>query len=295
MKRTRSSSGRIPIFVGDIQGCGSELVRLIDRAEDRFGDDFELHVVGDLVNRGPKNMLVLERMWKLADAGRGFFVLGNHELTLMRIHYGLRSLQPNDTFGDVLDSRDADDWIDWLRRAPLAECGELAGEPYAMVHASVHPDWTLDELRKRARSIERLLGSKDKDEAIGLLSTPRDQQEPGSPADCLGRLVSCRSIVGGQWSSALPEAPKQAWHAHWRKRKHDYGIVYGHWAIQGLHVEKGLRGLDTGCVHHGRGTDGFLTAWIPSLEEGKSGPGLFDVPDDRLWQIRAKRRYYFPE
>ena len=54
----------------------------------------------------------------------------------------------------------------------------------------------------------------------------------------------------------------------------------------------GLRGLDSGCVHHGRGRDGQLTAWLP---DGAPRPsGAFDVPDDRFWQVPAKRRYYFP-
>ncbi|MFP8875958.1 MAG: hypothetical protein VCB99_03395, partial [Myxococcota bacterium] len=57
---------------------------------------------------------------------------------------------------------------------------------------------------------------------------------------------------------------------------------------QGLHVAKGLRGLDTGCVHHGRGKQGFLTAWLPdpSLESP------FEVPDAAFWQIPARRSYY---
>jgi bis(5'-nucleosyl)-tetraphosphatase (symmetrical) len=297
VKVTRSPSGRVPIFVGDIQGCGSEFVELLERAKNRFGDEFELHAVGDLINRGPKNLLVLERMRGLVDEGRATFVLGNHELALIRIHFGLRTLQPPDTFGEVLESKEADDWIEWLRRRPVSECGELDGQPWAMVHASVHPEWTLDRLRDRSRAIERLLGSKDEDDAVDLLSVPREELEPESPADQLGRLVSCRSVTEGGWSSAAPAAPEDAWHSHWLERGHDYGVVYGHWAMQGLHVVKGLRGLDTGCVHHGRGRDGFLSAWLPGLRDrkGKSGRGLFDVPDDRLWQIKARRRYYFPD
>jgi bis(5'-nucleosyl)-tetraphosphatase (symmetrical) len=285
----------VPIFVGDVQGCGSEFLELLDRATRRFGDEFELHAVGDLINRGPRNLVVLERMRQLIDAGRGSCVLGNHELSLIRAYYGLRPLQPADSFGELLESSDAEDWIEWLRRRPLVECGELAGDPYAMVHASVHPDWSLEVLRARALEVERLLGSEDTDEVIALLSVSREAFVPDTAPDRLGRLISCRSITEGRWSSAAPANPHEAWHAQWLERGHDYGVVYGHWAVQGLHVVSGLRGLDTGCVHHGRGRDGFLTAWIPGLEEGKSGPGLFDVPDERIWQIRAKRRYYFPE
>ena len=64
--------------------------------------------------------------------------------------------------------------------------------------------------------------------------------------------------------------------------------MYGHWARQGLHVAAGLRGLDTGCVHHGRGRDGWLTAWLP--EAASSDP--FATPDTSFWKIPARRAYY---
>ena len=78
------------------------------------------------------------------------------------------------------------------------------------------------------------------------------------------------------------------WHREWAARRHDYAVVYGHWALQGLHLAPGLRGLDTGCVHHGRGRTGFLTAWLP--DPGSAAP--FSLPDDSFWQIPARRAYY---
>jgi hypothetical protein len=64
--------------------------------------------------------------------------------------------------------------------------------------------------------------------------------------------------------------------------------VYGHWSLQGLHVARGLRGLDTGCVHHGRGRDGFLTAWLPDPAADEP----FGLPDAAFWKIPARRAYY---
>ena len=57
---------------------------------------------------------------------------------------------------------------------------------------------------------------------------------------------------------------------------------------EGLHVAPGLRGLDTGCVHHGRNGDRALTAWLP--DERRSTP--FGVPDESFWRVPAKRIYY---
>ena len=58
--------------------------------------------------------------------------------------------------------------------------------------------------------------------------------------------------------------------------------------MQGLHVAPGLRGLDTGCVHHGRGRAGVLTAWIPDLRRERP----FDLPDENFWSVPARRAYY---
>ena len=86
----------------------------------------------------------------------------------------------------------------------------------------------------------------------------------------------------------MPGTGTWPWHAAWRQAGHDYAVVYGHWAMQGLHVTAQLRGLDTGCVHHGRGRDGKLTAWLPDAAR----PQPFDLPDKCFWQIQARRAYY---
>ena len=80
----------------------------------------------------------------------------------------------------------------------------------------------------------------------------------------------------------------EAWHAAWSERGHAYGVVYGHWALQGLHVAPGLRGLDTGCVHHNPERDGTLTAWLP---DGHADDP-FALPDENFWHVPARRQYY---
>jgi bis(5'-nucleosyl)-tetraphosphatase (symmetrical) len=129
------------IFVGDVQGCADELEELLERAGEAFGEDFELWVVGDLVNRGPYNLRALRSVRELVDAGRARYVLGNHEVALLCTALGLRARDDSDSFGDVLDAPDAAQWIEWLRRRPLIETGRVGGQRVAMVHAAVHPDW----------------------------------------------------------------------------------------------------------------------------------------------------------
>lgn len=282
-------SGNRPIFVGDVQGCADELDEVLDRARAHFGERFELWIVGDVVNRGPGSLRALGRVRELVDAGRGQLVLGNHEVELLRVAAGLSSLSPLDTMREVLEAPDADDWLDWLRRRPLAVCGRIGRQPLAMVHAAVHPDWDLATLERCADAAAQRLGAGSRRDAEAFLA--------GDPArdadlDTLYRVTSCRSVdAAGRWSPRPPgQAPAgmRAWHAEWSARGHAYGVVYGHWSLQGLHVAKRLRGLDTGCVHHGRGRRGFLTAWVPDPEEECP----FSASDGDFWQVPARRAYY---
>src|SRR5215510_13132977 len=93
-----------PIFVGDVQGCGEEFTELLERATSQFGDAFALWVVGDLINRGPDNRGPLARVRELEAAGRATYVLGNHEVSLLRCWLGLRALTSYDSFQDVLEA-----------------------------------------------------------------------------------------------------------------------------------------------------------------------------------------------
>ncbi len=276
------------IFVGDVQGCAEEFEDVISKANAAFGDEFSLWITGDLVNRGPDSRRALELVRGLVEAGRAEYVLGNHEIFAISVGLGLRDLRPGDSLGDMLGAPDAAEWIDWLRRRPLVVSGEIGGQRFVMVHAATDPDWSLDQLVEKAADITQRL-SASRQSACDFLSL---ELEAGTPRDHLGRLTRCRSVTPeGDWSSREPATPERAWHRVWASRSHDYGIVYGHWARQGLHVAQGLRGLDTGCVHHGRGRDGFLTAWLPESGPRREAARPFDAPDDRFWQIPARRRY----
>ncbi len=273
------------MFVGDVQGCADELDELVVRVRAAFGGEFELWLVGDLVNRGPASLRVLRTMRALADSGRARMVLGNHELALLRAAWGQRPLSPDDTIKDVLGAPDRNEWIDWLRRWPVALVDATGGYDFAMVHAAVAPGWELPELARRASAIETRLQSSRRSAANLLAADLRTDAD----ADTLARITRCRSVdAHSHWSARTPADDADAWHRRWAARHHHYGIVYGHWSLQGLHVAPGLRGLDSGCVYHGWGRDGFLTAWLPS----PSDPAPFRTPDESFWRVPARARYW---
>ena len=279
-----------PIFVGDVQGCADELDDLLGRVEKRLGGGFALWYVGDLVNRGPANGASRARARPRRGRPRAL-VLGNHEIHLIRAALGLEQPRALDTYTEVLEHPDARGWIDWLRRRPVAETGALGAARFVMVHAAVHPDWTLDEVAEKARAIERLLGHEDEASPRAFLAGERDREL----GDALRLMTLCRGMTpDGRWSPDYPGSRDErgtarvAWHEVWSERAHAYGVVYGHWAMQGLHVAPRLRGLDTGCVHHGRDHDGYLTAWLPDPD----GAEPFATPDARFLEVLAHRRYY---
>jgi bis(5'-nucleosyl)-tetraphosphatase (symmetrical) len=272
-----------PIFVGDVQGCDDEFAELLARAQAEFGSDFELWSVGDLINRGPNNRGPLARVRELEERGRARYVLGNHELSLLKCWLGLREVSEFDTFQDVLDAPDADEWIEWIRTRPLAVTGQLGRQPFAMVHASAAPGWSLADLEAAAREVEARLRAPIESVRAYLAESPEPRD------DHLGRLTRARSVGGdGFWTAEEPVGKQRAWHEAWLEHDPDYAVVYGHWAMQGLHKAKGVRGLDTGCVHHGRGRDGSLTGWWPDTTRKRP----FDLPDERFWSIPARRAYY---
>jgi len=287
--RFRRRGGNLPgmqrIFVGDVQGCADELEALLARAERRFGDRFELWLVGDLVNRGPASLGVLRTVRALHEAGRARLVLGNHDLALVRAGLGVEPLAPGATSAEVLEQADADDLVDWLRRQPVLVTDRLGDTPFVMVHAAVPPDAGLEALAAAAKRIGARLGGA-REEARALLAA----DPAGDPdRDLMLRLLHCRPVRSdGSWSGDAPERPGDAWYRRLAGCAPGFGVVYGHWSRRGLVVEPGLRGLDTGCVHHGRGGDGVLTAWLPDPEAADP----FAVPDDAFWREPARRRYH---
>src|SRR5690606_3508794 len=148
--------------IGDIQGCAAPLDTLLaaldfDPARDR------LWLVGDLVNRGPDSLAALRRVIALGDAVPT--VLGNHDLHLLAAAAGIRRPSPRDTLRPVLEARDRDALLDWLRRRPLLHHDDAANR--VLVHAGIPPAWTVADAKRAAREVEAALAGPDWQDALG--------------------------------------------------------------------------------------------------------------------------------
>ena len=245
--------------IGDIQGCDAELGALLKSL--KFSPDRDrLWFVGDLVNRGPESLDTLRRIRALGDAA--IVTLGNHDLHLLAVSYGLARTRTDDTLADILAAPDRDALLEWLIQRPL-----LHDDPdlnLCVIHAGLAPQWDMDTARSCAREFERALRENPRGLFEHLYGDEPDIWEESLTgmarlrfiANCFTRLryVDARGRLAlkakgspkkGQIKSLIPwfEAPG----ARWQSRR----VVFGHWSTLGYFSNSSVIALDTGCVWGG--------------------------------------------
>ncbi|MGA0096812.1 MAG: metallophosphoesterase, partial [Burkholderiaceae bacterium] len=73
-------------LIGDVQGCDHALGRLLNELAFSPSRD-QLLLLGDVVNRGPHNVAVLQRLMALGGAAQA--LLGNHDLHWLALAHGV--------------------------------------------------------------------------------------------------------------------------------------------------------------------------------------------------------------
>jgi bis(5'-nucleosyl)-tetraphosphatase (symmetrical) len=239
--------------IGDVQGCFDELQALLARLA--FGKGDRLWFVGDLVNRGPKSLEVLRFVRDLGD--RAITVLGNHDLHLVTQHEGYERPRKDDTFDDVLAAPDRRELVDWLRTRPMMH----ADGDFAMVHAGLLPQWTLDKALKLAREVEAALAAPNYRDFLANMYGGK----PDTWSDTLRGWDRVRVIVnamtrmrfctreGKMDFHAKGAATPPGYHAWFDLRpKESVTLLCGHWSALGLKLTGRLAALDSGCVWGGK-------------------------------------------
>jgi bis(5'-nucleosyl)-tetraphosphatase (symmetrical) len=263
--------------IGDVQGCFDELSLLLhsiafDAQKDR------LIFLGDLVNRGPFSLAVLDFVMKTPCAS---MVLGNHDLHLLATAAGARNPSPKDTFDDILRHERRSEMLDWLRRQPLV----MEEKGYFFVHAGLLPQWPIGQAKTLAKEIEEALqGSDYQDFLKGLYGNVPDQWR-----DTLQGMERLRVIVNGltrlrictqegkmnlSFAGTIDAIPDgyYPWFAVPGRQSQDTPIIFGHWAALGFYQGHHVIGLDSGCV------------WGNALT-------AYDLDTARVYQIQAKQPY----
>ena len=73
------------IIIGDVHGCHSELISLIEDL--KLQDEDKLYFIGDLIDRGPDSVGVVKYVRSLSARYSTILILGNHEEKLLRFNH----------------------------------------------------------------------------------------------------------------------------------------------------------------------------------------------------------------
>ncbi len=244
-------------LMGDVQGCDAALGALLDDIAFSPSRD-HLVVLGDLVNRGPASLAVLQRLHALGNAAT--CLLGNHDLHLLAVAYGVRAAHRSDTLGEILASPQRAMWLEWLRARPLA----CRVEGWLCVHAGVLPQWDGAMTLALGAEVQSLLTS----QALGDFLPQMYGNEPRQWSDALAGADRARLIINAltrlrfctlegrmdfKTKDGAGAAPPghHAWFDVPGRRSEGEAIAFGHWSTLGLVNRPDLLGLDTGCVWGG--------------------------------------------
>ncbi len=257
--------------IGDLQGCYDALCRLLEQIRFDPAQD-KLWFAGDLVNRGPDSLKTLRLVRDLGPAADS--VLGNHDLHLVAVHFGLARAKAKEGLQQVLEAADREDLLQWLRHRPLLlECVE---QKAVLTHAGIPPNWSLAQARRRAHELEAALRSAQPQDFLKEMygNTPalwhKKLEGPSRLRVITNYFTRMRLCTpAGELEFAHKEGLEDipAGYFPWFQLPNpgleDYRVLFGHWAaLEGRTQSTQFIGLDTGCVW-----GGALSAY--RLEDGQ--------------------------
>ncbi|SHN44501.1 Bis(5'nucleosyl)-tetraphosphatase, ApaH [Duganella sacchari] len=254
--------------IGDLQGCHEQALAMLDRIREHAAADGvaepAILFAGDLINRGPDSLATLRHVRKLAMASGGLIdsVLGNHDLHLLAVAYGIRPEHKSDTLAEILHAPDREELIDWIRHRPLA----IRVDHHVLVHAGLLPQWTAAQAMALAGEVETMLRSEQAAEFLAEMYG----NEPAQWSDALHGADRLRCIINAmtrlrfcsadgvmdfkmkESGTADPSSGLMPWFDVPGRRSARETVVFGHWSALGLKLESNLIGLDSGCVWGGQ-------------------------------------------
>ena len=262
--------------IGDIQGCYSAFRRLLKEIE--FDPELDcLWIAGDLVNRGQDSLETLEYLYSIRD--RVHIVLGNHDITLLAIYWGIKKSNP--TIDPILQSPNVDKLIEWIRTLPFVYYDKELG--FMMVHAGIPREFGLeqslyysDKLQSKLQgeNAKKWLTKKLSKGINGLDESNNKNKKNRYALNAFTRLRYC--YIDGRANFEQKGKPTAKTYRDgllpWfeLRRYSDTGakIIFGHWSTLGYLESDTILSLDTGCV------------W-----RGKLSAKRIDIPNGRLVQI----------
>lgn len=252
--------------IGDIQGCYTTLKGLLTQISFSPKHD-HIWIAGDLVNRGSDSLQTLRWAKSLDSSDR--VILGNHEIHLLAVYYGIQPLRKYDTIHDIVAAADAEELISWLRTRKLID-----RTPHGIIiHAGFAPSWDLTTALELSERIEALLQGQYCKDFLSYYfdrTAPMLQAEWSELATALHIITHIRSCkrdgtLNTEFTGTVDKIPKpyRPWYEFAHKSIAENRVFFGHWAAHGFRDTKSFVCLDSGCVW-----GGWLTAY--RLDDGRA-------------------------
>ena len=243
--------------VGDIQGCYTELLQLLEKIRFDQARD-QLWLVGDLVNRGPGSLEVLRLVKSMGSSA--ITVLGNHDLHLLAVANGTGKLHRGDTLDEILAAPDREELLTWLRHQRLLHA---EGE-FVLVHAGLLPGWTVEEAASLAREVEAALQNENYAEFLAHMYgnqpdawseklTGYSRQRVITNAFTRMRICTISGKMEFDFKAEVQSIPQGylPWFDVPGRASREATVIFGHWSALGLMVRNNAIALDTGCLWGG--------------------------------------------
>ena len=243
--------------IGDIHGCYDSFRRLLDKINfDEKSDS--LWLTGDLVGRGSQSLETLRFLEGIKN--NLVSVMGNHDLHLLAIYYQVIELDKHSrNLEKILDAPDSDKLISWLKDRPLLHFDN--NRNILLVHAGIHPEWTINESIAYANELEALLqGEQSKNILENMYGNDPTKWSLNLNSynryrffiNVFTRMRVLRSdnTLDLKYKGTEPssEEPFQPWFKSKNHNWKDTTILFGHWSALGLMKKQQFICLDSGCV-----------------------------------------------
>ena len=242
--------------IGDVQGCFDELMLLLDKINFDSNND-ELIFAGDLINRGPKSLEVLE--FCLDNKKSIEVVLGNHDIYLL---YLIHQNKKNYQLAPILESKNRKKFFRWLIEKPLMlERQNNKNEKFIISHAGIPHIWDLEDARKLNEEYLRAIKKNP-----GGVFRNMWGDHPDLWSESLRGFSRIRVIINyftrmrlitqkGELDLKTKVSSRNSKYKPWfkfTKNEKDNYQLFGHWAaLKGKTNKRNVIGLDAGCVWGG--------------------------------------------
>jgi bis(5'-nucleosyl)-tetraphosphatase (symmetrical) len=248
--------------IGDVQGCFYTFLKLVAS----LPSDDEIWLCGDIINRGPESLKMLR--WVYRNQDRCKLVLGNHDIHVIAVLAGIRTIGKLDTLYDLQNAPDRYKLVDFLRKQPFIQTKNKV----SMVHAGFLNVWNLEIAHEMSNKLQEKLQSNNWQIFLRDLfgNQPNTWHNELLEMDKLRlamnvftrmRYATKKGEIEFQQKKYPPNEELTIEYRPWfewynqkglqnlkMQRQEIQTIIFGHWSDIGLVNSPYAIGIDTGCA-----------------------------------------------